>query len=240
DARQTLSNFVKKYCPSVELVGQADGVKSGVQLIKNEAPDIIFLDVRMMDGTGFDLLDQLDKITAHIIFTTAYDEFALKAFRYSAMDYLLKPIDPDELMEAVRKATSLVDKKLKFNDVYAHLRSNLKNSGNPKIAVSDAKGITYVNFDDIVCCRSSDNYTVISLKNNSQLVATKALKEFEDVLSGLPCFRIHNTSLINMNHVVRYIRGEGGFVIMTDKTELEVSRRKKKEFLEKLGELQKL
>ncbi len=241
DARNALQILLKEFCTeTIELIGEAGNVKAGIKLLEARQPDLLFLDINMPDGTGFELLDSIHNKKFETIFITAYNDFALKAFRYSATDYLLKPIDPDELNEAIKKALDHLNTKRESNNnsAFTQLRSNLKNPDNPKIAVSDAKGTSYVNFEDIVSCRSIGSYAVVCLKDQSQLVATKGLKEFEEMFEGLPCFRIHNSSLINLKHVTRYIRGEGGFVVMADKTELEVSRRKKKELLGKLEGLQ--
>jgi two-component system, LytTR family, response regulator len=240
DARNALQILLKEFCyETIDLIGEAGSVKEGLQLLKVRQPDLLFLDINMRDGSGFDLLDSIENKNFETIFITAYNDFALRAFRYNAIDYLLKPIDPEELNEAIKKALNRVDKNIQPS-VYPHLKFNLQNPNNPKIAIVDCKGTSFVNFEDIISCQSSGNYTVIYLKDQSQLVATKTLKEFEEMFASLPCCRIHNTSIVNLQHVIRYIKGEGGFVVMTDKSELEVSRRKKKEFLEKLEAMQRL
>ncbi len=235
DARNALQLLLKEFCTeTIELIGEAGTIKEGIKLLEARQPDLLFLDINMPDGNGFELLDSISHNKFETIFITAYNDFALKAFRYSATDYLLKPIDPDELNEAIQKALTQLNSKTESNKTYTQLKTNFKHPDNPKIAVSDAKGTSYVNFEDIVSCRTVNNYVVVCLKDQTQLVSTKGLKEFEELFEGLSCFRIHNSTLINLKHVTRYIRGEGGFVVMTDKTELEVSRRKKKELLEKL------
>jgi two-component system, LytTR family, response regulator len=236
-ARTTLTNFIKKYCPEIDLIGEAEGVKQGIKLIKDTQPDLVFLDVRMNDGSGFDLLDHIPEKNFQLIFTTAYEEYALKAFKYSAIDFLVKPIDPDELTTAVKKVISESQNKQMNGEKLATLSYNLHNRANPRLAISDTKGIMMVAVEDIIYCKSDNNYTTIALKNGQNIVASKLLKEFEDMLSGLNFFRIHNSFIVNLHHVVRYIKGEGGQVIMSDKSELEVSRRKKLEFLDSLAKL---
>jgi two-component system, LytTR family, response regulator len=241
DARNALQILLKEFCTeTIELIGEAGNIKEGIKLLEVRQPDLLFLDINMPDGNGFELLDSIPNKKFETIFITAYNDFALKAFRYSATDYLLKPIDPDELNEAIKKASDHSSNKAESNKNSADtlFKPNPKNTDNRTVAISDTKGTSFVNFEDIVSCRSIDNYAVVCLKDQSQLVATKALKAFEEMFEGLPFFRIHNSTLINLKHVTRYIRGEGGFVAMADKTELEVSRRKKKELLEKLKALQ--
>lgn len=228
NGRITLHNFLKKYCEQVHVVAEADGVKSGVEQVSKYSPDVVFLDVQMQDGTGFDLLEQIPEINFRVIFVTAYDKYAIQAFKYSAMDYLLKPIHPDRLVEAVNK----LDKDPGFLELHKKLEVLISNKNSvEKIALPASDGVRLVRIKDMVRCVSDSNYTTIYLHSGEEVIVTKTLKEYEEILSPLNFYRVHKSHLININYVERYIQGEGGYVVMEDGSEVEVSRRRKEEFL---------
>jgi two-component system LytT family response regulator len=231
--RTTLENFIRKYAPQLELVGQADSVASGVELINREKPDLVFLDVQMPDGTGFDLLGLLEFSGFHLVFCTAFDQYAVKAFRFSAIDYLLKPLDPDTFINAVQKlpAKTAPDLADQLEMLLSH-KTEIS-----RIALHSAEGIHLVNIADIVRCESSANYTNFILAANKEILVTRTLKEFDELLTPHGFVRIHKSHLINLAHVQTYLKGEGGWVKMMDGSTVEVSRRKKDRLMSVLGDL---
>lgn len=230
-SRQTLSNFILKYAPDLQIVGEADCVKNGVLLIETEQPELVFLDIQMPDGTGFDLLGQIMYNDFKLIFCTSFDQYAVKAFRFSAIDYLLKPLDPDIFTAAIKKISAEDNSHTKRKiDVL-----NLNKSEFSRIALHSADGISLVNISDIIRCESSGNYTRFIIKDQSNLFVTKTLKEFDDILSSQNFIRIHKSFLVNLIHIKKYIKGEGGWVIMSDDSKIEVSRRKKDLLLQVLS-----
>ncbi len=223
-SRSSLLNEIKKYCKNVNVVAEAENVKSGLEKIKKFKPELVFLDVQMPDGTGFDLLEKLSEINFNIIFVSAYDQFAIKAFKFSAIDYLLKPVDPDDLVKAVKKITEIVESKT-LNEKIKVLLEN-KNSFE-KIALPAFDGVIFVKIKDIIRCESDRNYSIFYLKSKEKILVTRTLKEFDEMLSSQNFYRAHHSHLINLAYVKKYIKGEGGSVIMEDGTEVEVARRRK-------------
>jgi two-component system LytT family response regulator len=226
--RSALRRLVHLLDDSIEIIDEAASVKEGVQKIDQLQPDLVFLDIQMSDGTGFDLLEKLHFKNFQLIFTTAHDEYALRAFRYSAIDYLTKPIDPDLLKDTllkVRENNKKYDLNLKLEALVQN-RSKIQ-----RLALPSLKGIELVRKEDIVRCESSNNYTVFHLKDKREVVVTKTLKEFEEMLEGEGFFRIHQSHLINLNSVLQYIKEDGGYALMEDGSKVEVSRRKKEAFL---------
>ncbi|MCF8370842.1 MAG: LytTR family DNA-binding domain-containing protein [Bacteroidales bacterium] len=229
--RRTLKTQISKYCPELEIVGEANGVQSGLEIIRHEKPDAVFLDIQMQDGTGFDLLEQIPHVNFAIIFATAYDQYAIQAFKFSATDYLLKPIDPDQLIKAVDKLQS----ELNSHNLSKKLEALFSNKNNfEKIALPTFDGIILVKIKEIIRCQSESNYTTLFLPKGDKIVVTKTLKDFDEMLTPLGFFRIHQSHLINMSFVNKYIKGDGGSVKMEDGTVLEVARRRKDTFLDLL------
>ena len=230
-ARENLVNYLSKYCNDVVVIAEADGVDSGIIQIAKNNPDIIFLDIRMQDGTGFDLLDRINKIDFEVIFVTAYDQYAIKAFKFSALDYILKPIDPDELVKAVNK----LKKKSDFSEIKLKLNTFFENSKELKrIALPTFEGYRFINIAQITRIESDGNYSNVYTTSNKKMLVTRILKEFEKMLIPHGFSRVHKSHLINHNYIRDYIKGEGGTVIMEDGTEIEVSRRRKSSFLSAL------
>jgi two-component system LytT family response regulator len=232
-SRENLKNLLTDYCENVEVVGQAKNVKEGIDLIDYLTPDLVFLDVQMQDETGFDLLNHYAKHDFGVIFTTAYSEYAIKALRFAAIDYLLKPIDIEELQEAVKKAESRISDEKNFNYKLDILLQNLKpdNKSNFKIALPTINGLVFIKVSDILYCVGENNYTVIHAPNGKKYMVSKTLKEYEELLSDHNFFRIHKSYLVNLNEVKEYVKGEGGYVVMNDQKMLHVSKRKKESFL---------
>lgn len=237
-SRELLNNMVAKHCPELSVVGMADSVNAGVELVKKHNPDIIFLDIEMPDGTGFDLLEQVQGTNAAIIFTTAYDRYAVKAIKFSALDYLLKPIDAEELKAAVSK---IIEKKSNTSSIenLQFLLQNFRKTDDSysKITLPTGQAYEIVNVKDIIRCEAEGSYTNFVLTNKRKLLVSFSLKHYEDLLPPEQFVRVHHHHLININHVVRYLKTDGGYAVMTDDSEIEISRRKKDAFLQRLHKI---
>jgi two-component system, LytTR family, response regulator len=238
-AREKLELLLKKYCASqIELVAICKSAEEGMKSIASHAPDLVFLDVEMPAMTGFDMLKRLPKIDFEIIFTTAHDHYAIKAIKFSALDYLLKPIDLEQLQEAVNNAVSKRGEKTNIPQ-YESFVENITGTNKKleNLSIPTSNGMVFVKVNDIIRCESASNYTVFYITNKDQIVATRTLKEFEELLEESEFIRIHHSHLINKIHLKQYIKGAGGQVIMSDGKTLDVSRRKKDEVMEKLKSL---
>lgn len=234
--RDLLINVIDKYCPDVEIVGQASNVDEGFEVIEEERPDLVFLDIEMPNGNGFDLLKKFERLFFEVIFTTAYDHYAIKAIKYSALDYLLKPIDIDDLHEAIEKVIQRKKKpKQTEESLQLLLNAMSDNKSTQKIVIPDHEGMTMVRVSDIIKCQSDSNYTAIYLTDGSKITSTKTLKDYSQMFEDMTFLRVHNSYLINLEHVKRYVKGEGGYVVMSDETVVEVSRRRRTELLELLA-----
>ncbi len=237
-SRDTLVGLLSKFCPDVKLLGQADGYKSGVEEIKKRKPEIVFLDIQMPDGSGFKVLEEIDEMNFEVIFTTAYNQFAIKAIKYSALDYLLKPIIPEELINAVEKVNQ---KKIKGN-INRNIRVLLENVklGNnepKKIVLSTSEGMHIIDVKDIVRCQSDDYYTRFFLDNNKTILISKTLKENEELLKDHNFVRPHKSHLINIAFIKSFVKADGGYIIMKNGIKIPVSRRKKELVIETINNL---
>lgn len=228
-ARTYLRGILEDQFNNIEIIGEADGVSSGVKIIETLVPDLIFLDVQMLDGSGFDLLAKIDRSKFHVIFISAYDKFAITAIKFSAIDYLLKPVESIDLGIAIDKV-----KKTKLNDEVRNKLDLLLNNVNKieKIALPSFNGIEFVKIENIVRCESDNNYTNFYISNGVKILVSKTLKEFEDILESKGFFRTHKSHIINLSFLKKYIKGEGGIAVMEDNSEIPVSRRRKDEFRE--------
>ena len=227
--RQTLEDFVDE----IDVIDTADSVVRGAKLIRELKPDIIFLDIEMPDGTGFDLIDLLpDDIETRVIFTTGSEEYAIKAFRYAAVDYLLKPIDPDDLVAAVRKAMS---QSVTTKVVQQVLKEKNANGTPTKIALHTSEEVVVVDIADIVRCQSFDNYCHIHLSSGNKILMSKPLKHYSYMLEGSDFIRVHQSHLINYNYVHSYVKKEGGYLLLKDDTQIPVSMRKRAELMERMA-----
>jgi len=220
---------------SLEISGVFTNVTDAVKGVNKKKPDLVFLDVQINDETGFDFLKKLNSISFDIIFTTAFEKYAVQAFKFSAIDYLLKPIDADDLNYAVEKLKNKIsNEEMKTKvDVLFHNFINTQN-GNKKITVPTINGLIILQVNEIIRCESDVNYTNIHLKDKSHLMVAKTLKEFEELLEDYNFFRIHNSHLVNLSYIKNYNKGKGGFVVLSDGTEIEVSSRRKDLFLQRL------
>ncbi len=230
--RKSIGVAIEKHCPEVEIVALCDNAQEGIETIKQLQPDLVFLDIQMPGMSGFDLLQHLAPVTFEIIFVTSYDQYAVKAFKFSAIDYLLKPINPEELIQAVSKVKNKND-SVSITNRFESLLNNIHiNLGKiEKVAIPTHDGIDFFNTNDIIYCQAEGSYTKLFLVNNRKELVSRTLKDFDNLLSGSGFCRVHNSTLINLKHVEKYIKGEGGYVILTEGHHADISRRKKEEFL---------
>ena len=234
-ARDTLKKDLAAYCKELEIIGEAEGVVTGAKLLKSKEIDLVFLDIQMQDGSGFDLLEILPEINFKIIFTTASDAFAIRAFRFSAIDYLLKPIDPDELVEAVAKAKK---ESQNSGEQYDLLLDTVKTQAKPqRLALHTLEKIQVTEIQDIIRCESSGNYTTFYFKNADKLLVTKTLKDYDKMLAEHGFARVHQSHLINTNQIKEYVKTEGGYLVMKDESRVPVSLRKKPMVVKMLDKL---
>ncbi|MGD0710380.1 MAG: LytTR family DNA-binding domain-containing protein [Bacteroidales bacterium] len=235
-SRETLKGLLKRYCENIEITAEADGYSTGIEVIKTYEPDVVFLDIQMPDGSGFKLLDDIGEINFEVIFSTAYDQFAIKAFKYSALDYLLKPINPEDLVASIEK---LEQRMLKGND-NTRIKFLLDKIKNPeaeakKIVLSTIEGIHVVDIRNIIRCESDDCYTKFFLKEGKMIMVSKTLRESEELLAEHNFIRPHKSHLINLKYVKRFLRTDGGAILMADGSNIPVSRRKREEIIDILN-----
>jgi len=234
DACQALEALLTKYIPNVQVLDIANSVDEAIEKIKLHQPDVVFLDIEMPNGNGFTLFERIKNVDFEVVFATAYDQYAIKAIKYSALDYLLKPYDLRELKSAISK---LMEKK-QFEFSQKRIEVLLENISGPgsfdKVAFPTQDGYVYLNVNNIVRCLADGNYTEIYLFNSQKYIISKKLKEIEELLPEDKFFRIHRSSLINIAYVSRYKRSEGFQVFMDDGSVLDISHRRKEEFLAKM------
>jgi two-component system LytT family response regulator len=237
NALEMLEWMLQKNCPEVEIIAMCDSPLEGLEKIKTLKPDVIFLDIEMPQLNGFDLLERLGKHESDVIFTTAYNQFAIKAFKVCALDYLLKPIDPEDLKVAVQKALT---KKNKVSAEQLEMLLSYMKPEKPKskrIALTASDHLIFVETEKIIYCESDSNYTIFFLTDGQKIIVSKTLKDVEEILEGSDFFRIHASYLINMKHVSKFTRGDGGYVVMSNNQHITVSRKKKDEFFEMFSKI---
>lgn len=232
-----LKNLLEEFCPEVTIEGEAGDVKTAFTAIRHYKPDLVFLDIEMPYGNAFDLLDKLMPIDFEVVFITAFDTYTLKAFKYSALDYLLKPVDIQDLKAAVKRAVERMAGK-NINLQLANLLGNLKNTqpGLQKIALPAIDGIIFVNVTEIIRFEANGSYTDVHLNSLEKITVSKNIKEYEDILPPSIFCRVHNSHIINLNRVKKYHKGRGGYLVMDDGTNIEVSIRRRDDFLAKFGQ----
>jgi len=235
--RDNLLELLKKYCADVEVVATAHSGASGIEAILKHQPDLVFLDVEMPDGNGFEVLEKTTSVKFEVVFTTAFDQYALQAFKFCALDYLLKPIDISELIAAIDKVKKLPPEH-SSSDQFEALAHNFNNAQaqSKKIGLPTRDGLIFVALTEIIRCESDGPYTTFHLVNGSVMVS-KSIGEYQELLEGYNFYRVHQSHIINLNCVNKYIKGEGGNLIMADNAKIPVSRRKKEHFLSKMEEL---
>lgn len=229
-----LKKLVAVYCPQLNICGTAGSVAAAAELIRNEQPQLVFLDIEMPDGTGFELLEQLKPINFEAIFVTGFGHYAVKAFRYSALDYILKPVMIDDLVMAVQKAIEKIsgqsiNKRLE-EFLYQH-----QHKTPARIALPSKEGLEFYDIADIISCSAEGAYTRIVLTNGKKILTTGLLKDFEELLPAEVFCRIHHSHLVNLNYIKKYYRGRGGYVELTNGETIEVSNTRKDDFLTRFG-----
>jgi len=236
DSRLITGTFIRKYFPDIHIAGEGACVKEGLSLLQQFKPDLVLLDIEMPDGTGFDLLRNTEDKSFEVIFITAFDAYAIDAFRFSAIDYLLKPLSLNDLKESMLKVKERMQGKL-FEKHWINLSYNLdhKNSYDRKLAIATINGFVFVDVRDIVRCESQSNYTQFYFENGKKMTSSRNLGYYEEILPAEKFCRIHHSHLINIDFLNQYIKGgSGGTVVMKDGAELDVSQRKKEDFLQKV------
>lgn len=225
--------LLKTYCPQVQIEAMCNSAEKGIEAIEKHKPDVVFLDIEMPHMNGFDMLEQFDRLTFDVVFCTAYDQFAIKAFRYSALNYLLKPVDPEDLKETIRRLEER--KSSPSKEQIELLLQNIHTQQKPtvqRIALTTGDGMIFVSTSDILYCQAESNYTAVVLAGGKKVLVSKVLKDIDEALAGPDFFRIHNSYLINLNKIKKFVRGEGGYVIMEDNATVSISRSRRQEFME--------
>ncbi|MFT3910839.1 MAG: LytTR family DNA-binding domain-containing protein [Ferruginibacter sp.] len=233
DSLEVMEMLLKTYCPQVKIEAVCNSAEKGIVAINQFRPDVVFLDIEMPNMNGFDMLEHFDELFFNVVFITAYHQFAIKAFRYSALNYLLKPVDPEDLLDTIRRIEK--NKAIPLREQMDLLMQSVNNKTNQtisRIALTTSYGMLFVETKDIVFCESNDNYTNVKLAGGQKLLISKTLKEIDQTLSGPDFYRIHNSFLINLGHIQKFVKGDGGYVVMNDETIVSISRTKKQEFLE--------
>lgn len=236
--RKSLAGLISHFCPDILLVGEADSVESGLQAIRHYKPNLLLLDIQMGDGTGFDLLKRIDSIDFRIIFITAYEQYAVQAFKFSAIDYILKPVDPDDLVNAISRVAYLEKEETDFR--LRALQDNLSAGGNAnkKIVIRTADSIHLINQHDILCCEADGSYTTLHLVNGQHIMTSRLLKEFEDMFAGNGFYRVHKSFLINLSAIERFEKAEGGYIVLHEGLKVPVASRRKEDLISLFGKLE--
>lgn len=234
--RQLIANMIDSFGYDVETIPEGENVESGIKAIEKHNPDIVFLDIQMPDGTGFDVLRSIDNKNFVVIFITAHEEFAIKAIKFSALDYLLKPVDPTELEAALKKAIQAVQEEGESTQFEA-LQKNINPHEKRRLVLKTQESVHVVDLDDIIRCEADRNYTSFFLTNNKKILVSKTLKEYETLLSGHNFLRVQQSHLININYVERYDKKNGGAVVMKDGSEVPLSPAKREVFFQTLENL---
>lgn len=229
---EMLEWLLKSYCPEVVIDELCESGEKGIAAILKHKPDVVFLDIEMPRMNGFEMLEKFDKLNFEVVFTTAYDKFAVKAFRYSALNYLLKPIDHEDLQQTIVR---LEEKKSapsrdQLNLLLENIRS-LKPAAS-RVAMSTNDGMIFIETKEIMYCQAESNYTSVMLASGKKVMVAKTLKDIDETLSGKDFHRIHNSFLININYINRFVRGAGGYIVMNDGTQITISRSRREEFFD--------
>ncbi len=229
---EMLEWLLQTYCPEVQIAAMCDSGEAGMEAIARHRPDVVFLDIEMPRMNGFDMLEQIKHIDFQIVFTTAYDKFAVRAFRYAALNYLLKPVDPEDLQATIARLKEKIaaPSKQQMDLLFQHLMN--RETPVERIALSTAEGLIFAQTKDIAYCRAESNYTYVVMADGQKVLVAKTLKEIDETLSGKDFFRVHNSYLVNINHISKFVRGDGGYIVMPDGTQITISRGKRDEFFQ--------
>ncbi|NUN99290.1 MAG: response regulator transcription factor [Saprospiraceae bacterium] len=221
------------YCPQVTIQAMCASAEEGIAAINRFQPDVIFLDIEMPHMNGFDMLEQFEKLSFEVVFCTAYDQFAIKAFKYSALNYLLKPVDPADLQETIRRIEHR--RSTPTRDQIDLLLQSMRRQDRvspARIALTTNDGLIFVTTQDILYCEAESNYTKVALTTGKKMVVAKVLKDLDEALAGPDFFRVHNSFLININHIKKFVRGDGGYVVMNDDAVISISRSRRQAFMD--------
>lgn len=231
---EALSILLERYCPEIRIIDTCPGAAEAIRSIAHSRPDILFLDIEMPKMNGFEMLEKLPEINFALIFTTSYDQYALRAIRFSAIDYLLKPIILEELQLALRKATERLQVTLpqQIDMLMQKLRQPALRMN--KIAIPTMEGLRMIPADSVISCGAEGNYTIMHLKNKEKIIASRTLKEIEEVFEEYSFARVHHSWLVNLNEIEKYVKGEGGYLLMSDGSVIDVSRSRKEALMKKL------
>lgn len=237
-SRETLKNLLEEFCINIKVVGTGSNVEEGVATIKTLKPDVVFLDIELQTGTGFDVLTQVSHLNLEVIFTTAFEQYAIKAVKFSSLDYLLKPIDLEELQNAVEKA-QIKKNQIVYKKQLETLMLNLKMQKPEfnRICLSTSDGFEFIEVNDILYCKAEGSYTSFVLKNTEKLLVSKHLKEYENLLLEQNFMRVHNSFLINLKEVKKYVKSDGGYIVMNNGDTANISRSKKDDFIKVMSGL---
>ena len=231
---ETLSILLHRYCPQVEVTGSYHSGAEALDRIREQRPQMLFLDIEMPRMNGFELLEKIKDLSFELIFTTSYDQYAIKAIRFSALDYLLKPIDREELQRSIQKVEQRLQSPLPQQiDILLQKLQSPAYLFN-KIAIPTMEGLQMIAVDSIIHCSSDSNYTILTLKDQQKVTASRTLKEIEELLEDYSFIRVHHSSVVNLNEISKYIKGEGGYLMMSDGSSVNVSRSRKESLLRKL------
>ncbi len=225
-----LANALTKYCMDVEIIGKAHSIEDALPLLYNSSFDLLFLDIELLDGSGFDLLERVGKINFSVIFITAYNQYAIRAFRFNALDYLLKPVNIKELLNAVDKVRIRLNASQQQMVDFRKLFENLKGPQPTKLAINSQSETVFISLDEIVRLEAYGNYTRVILVDGNQIIASKTLKEYETLLEDMSFFRVHHSHIINLQFIKKYIRRDGVSVLMQDGLSIPVATRRKEAF----------
>lgn len=237
NAQKTLVQMLKLYCPSVKVLGMIGKVQEAPALIEAHAPQLIFLDIQLEDGNGFELLKKIETIDFEIIFITAFDQYAIKAFKFSALDYLLKPIDPDLLIQAVEKVEQTLQKKEVQYQIQTFLKNQQQPSDKQKIVLKNNESLFIVEVKEINRLESEGPYTTFFLEDGREILVSKPIKFYEDILMGHHFFRVHQSHMINLNKLSRLDKKDGGYLVMKDESIVPVSVRKKDALIQAIEQI---
>src|SRR5450432_1918125 len=231
---ETLDMMIGKFCPELTVAAILHSGAEAIEAITQINPQLVFLDIEMPYMNGFEFLEKVQPVNFGLIFTTSYDQYAIKAIRFSALDYLLKPIDREELIQAVVKVSKQLQKPSELQLELLIQKLNSPKNLIRKIALPTMEGLQMIEIDSIISCTSESNYTHFILKNDKKITASRTMKDVEDLLSDYPFLRVHHSYIVNLNEIQKYIKGEGGYLVMTDGKNIDVSRSRKEMLLQKL------
>lgn len=232
---KSLSTLLKRYCPEVELIGTAMEVETGIQLIQEVKPELIFLDVQLQEGTAFEILKRINQLNFQLIFTTAFSQYAIKAIKFNALDYLLKPIDVDELKAAVAKAIQQGKPEQENPRIKNLINNSSKSKEDPILTLPTAESLEFIRISEISRCKAEGAYTLFFIQDGRQILVSKHIKVYESLLNDNSFYRPHQSHLINRNYLQKFVKGDGGYLLMQDGSSIPVSKHRRSDFLKWIG-----